>query len=113
MSHHRGAQDFKQVVFTKTTKGSSGGGGGNYAGLSNEKKALLYDFEETGGLKRFGAGNAKIVQAGRLAKGLTQEQLANQINERKLVVNQYEQGNVVPDIKILAKLRRCLSVKFV
>jgi len=39
--------------------------------------------------------------------------LANQINERKLVVNQYEQGNVVPDIKILAKLRRCLSVKFV
>lgn len=112
MDHH---QDFKEVVFTKAGKGGNkgGGGGGSYAGMSKEKKALLYDFEETPTVKRFGSENGKLLQAARLAKQLTQDQLAHQINERKQVVNQYEQGNVVPDQKIVAKLRRCLNVKFV
>jgi putative transcription factor len=106
-------QDFKQVVFTKGGNRPGGIGPGSYKGLSNEKKALLYDFEETPTVKRFGSENGKIVQAARLAKQLTQDQLAHHINERKQVVNQYEQGNVVPDQKIVAKLRRCLNVKFV
>ena len=48
---------------------------------------------------------------GRLAKKLTQAQLAQQINERPQVVQEYESGKAMPNQQILAKLERVLGVK--
>ncbi len=48
---------------------------------------------------------------GRLAKKLTQAQLAQQINERPQVVQEYESGKAIPNQQILAKLERVLGVK--
>ena len=75
-------QDFKQVVFTKGGNRPGGIGPGSYKGLSNEKKALLYDFEETPTVKRFGSENGKIVQAARLAK--LREPLRKRVSRQNL-----------------------------
>ena len=48
---------------------------------------------------------------GRLAEKLTQAQLAQQINERPQVVQEYESGKAIPNQQILAKLERVLGVK--
>lgn len=78
--------------------------------ISKVDKLLMDD--DVPQVKKFGTENGKIVQNARLSKNWTQEQLANQINERKNVINQYETGNVVPDQKIVSKLRKVLNVKF-
>lgn len=102
-------QDFKQIVFTKNTKKNEQSRQPSVV-ISKTQKQLLDD--DVPQLKKFGTENGKILQAARLGKKLTQEQLANQINERKNIINQYETGNVVPDNKIVNKLRKILNVKF-
>jgi len=80
--------------------------------ISKVQKQLLNDDEEGPKLKTFGKENGKLLQSARMARKLTQEQLANQINERKNLINSYEVGNIVPDHKLLNKLRRVLNIKF-
>ena len=75
MSRH---QDFKEVVFVKHTKSKGPTG----PVISKDQKKLMFDFEETPTVKRFGKENGKLVQSARLSKKLTQKQLANQINEK-------------------------------
>lgn len=51
----------------------------------------------------------QIVQA-RTAKKLTQAQLAQLINERASVIQEYESGKAIPNPQVLSKLSRCLGV---
>ena len=48
-----------------------------------------------------------------MAKKMTQKELANKINESQKTINLYEQGNIVPENKILQKLRKELNIKFI
>ena len=102
MSH----QDFKEIVFTKKKETKSH----NPSVIVSKTDRQLLD-DDVPQLKKFGTENGRIIQTARLAKKWTQDQLASQINERKNIVNQYETGNVVPDHKIVNKLRRVLNVK--
>lgn len=104
MSH----PDFKQIIFTKNT-GKKNENQGSKIVISKVDKELMND--DVPQIKRFGRENGKIIQNARMAKKWTQDQLAQQINERKNVVNEYENGNVVPDNKVVNKLRRVLNVK--
>ena len=61
--------------------------------------------------KTVSADVKKAILQGRLAKGLTQAQLAQQINEKPQVVQEYESGKAIPNQQILAKLERILGVK--
>lgn len=54
---------------------------------------------------------SKAIQQARNAKGLTQVQLAQLINEKQQVVNEYEQAKGIPNQQVLAKLERALGVK--
>merc|ERR1712137_300683 len=47
----------------------------------------------------------------RQAKGLTQQQLANAINEKQSIVQEYESGRAVPNNQVISKLNRALGVK--
>merc|ERR1719387_1355406 len=47
------------------------------------------------------------LQQARLAKKLSQAQLATQINEKGMIVNEYESGNAIPNGAIITKLNRC------
>lgn len=80
--------------------------------ISKLQKQLLSDDDEGPKIKTFGKENGKILQNARTSRKMSQEQLANQINEKKNVINSYEVGNVVPDNKILNKLRKALNIKF-
>ncbi|KAG0498937.1 hypothetical protein HPP92_003267 [Vanilla planifolia] len=51
-----------------------------------------------------------IVKA-RIAKKMSQAELAKHINERTLVVQDYESGKAIPNHAVLAKMERVLGVK--
>ena len=53
----------------------------------------------------------KQIQNARMAKKMSQGELANQINEKPNVIQAYENGKAIPDTQILQKLRRVLGVK--
>lgn len=54
---------------------------------------------------------SKALQQARLAKGLTQKELATKINEKPQVVNEYEAGKAIPNQQIIAKLERAVGVR--
>ncbi|RUS33879.1 multi protein bridging factor 1-domain-containing protein [Jimgerdemannia flammicorona] len=53
----------------------------------------------------------RAIQQGRQALGLTQKDLAQKINEKPQVVNEYEAGRAIPNQQILGKLERALGIK--
>ena len=53
----------------------------------------------------------KQIQNARMAKGMSQAQLAQIINEKPAVVQAYESGKAIPDCKVLQKLRKGIGVK--
>lgn len=53
---------------------------------------------------------AQAIQQARLAKKLTQKQLATAINEKPQVIQQYENGQAIPNPQVLLKLDRALGI---
>lgn len=100
--------DFKEIVIQKKTKIVN-----THPKIEISKQDKLLNSDEQPVLKTFGKDNAKILQNGRMAKKITQKELANRINESQKTINLYEQGNIVPENKILQKLRKELNVKFI
>lgn len=54
---------------------------------------------------------SRKIQQTRQAKGMTQKQLAQAINEKQTVINDYESGKAIPNQQILGKLERALGCK--
>ena len=99
-------QDWKQIVLQKP---------------NTKQKECKPHFEVTktqkienetdgGSHETVGMSTGKIIQNLRIAKGYkTQKDLANAINVNANLINQYEQGKVIPDNAILQKLKRVLG----
>ena len=51
------------------------------------------------------------LQQARMAKKMTQKQLADAINEKQSVVNDYESGKAVPNGAVIQKLNKALGAK--
>merc|ERR1712014_286105 len=51
------------------------------------------------------------LQQARLAKKMTQAQLASAINEKQTVINEYESGKAIPKGEVINKLNRALGVR--
>ncbi|WOL14126.1 hypothetical protein Cni_G22906 [Canna indica] len=66
---------------------------------------------EPAALERVGADVRQAIQRARLAKKMSQAELAKLINERTQVVGDYESGRAVPNQAVLAKMERVLDVK--
>ena len=82
--------------------------GGNYNAqrmgkLENETEELSHNKVNT--------EVKKAIMQGRLAKKLTQAQLAQQINEKPQIIQEYESGKAIPNQQILSKMERILGVK--
>lgn len=54
---------------------------------------------------------SKLIQQGRQAKGFTQKDLAQKINEKQQVINEYEAGRAIPNNQVMGKLERALGIK--
>ena len=53
----------------------------------------------------------KQIQTARIAKKMSQKDLATSVNEKPGLIQAYEAGKAVPDHNVLQKLRRVLGVK--
>ncbi|CAL1386329.1 unnamed protein product [Linum trigynum] len=53
----------------------------------------------------------KAIMQGRMDKKLTQSQLAQLINEKPQIIQEYESGKAIPNQQIISKLERALGVK--
>jgi len=51
------------------------------------------------------------LQQARLAKKMTQNDLAQYVNEKNSVINEYESGKAIPNGPIINKLNRALGVR--
>lgn len=56
--------------------------------------------------KKVGLGLGKAIQQARAAKKMTQAQLAQAINEKPAVVNQYENGKAIPNGQVSRMARK-------
>ncbi|XP_030491643.2 multiprotein-bridging factor 1c [Cannabis sativa] len=71
----------------------------------------LEEGTEPAALNRVAPEVRLAIQKARMAKNLSQGDLAKQINERPQVVQEYENGKAVPNQAVLAKMERVLGVK--
>ncbi|CAI9773523.1 unnamed protein product [Fraxinus pennsylvanica] len=53
----------------------------------------------------------KAIMQARLDKKLTQAQLAQMINEKPQIIQEYESGKAIPNQQIISKLEKALGVK--
>ncbi|KAH6560495.1 hypothetical protein BASA61_010248 [Batrachochytrium salamandrivorans] len=84
----------------------------NHKGVEASKAAKIDRETEDFRVERVGLTLSKAIQSGRLAKCLTQKDLATKINEKPSVVNDYESGKAPnPNQQILAKMERALGIK--
>ncbi|KAL7546935.1 hypothetical protein ACHAWF_010265 [Thalassiosira exigua] len=54
---------------------------------------------------------SKAIQQARMAKKMTQKDLATKINEKPQVIGEYENGKAIPNGQIIVKMERVLGVK--
>jgi len=68
--------------------------------------------EDTGDyhVDRVGFSFQKALQKARNDKKMTQAQLAQLVNEKPSVINDYESGKAIPDGQVIQKLNRALGV---
>lgn len=71
----------------------------------------LDEESEPAALERVSLEVKNRIQKARLDKKLTQAQLAQLINERPQVVQEYESGKAIPSQQVLGKMERALGVK--
>ena len=75
-----------------TNKNAATGGGQNLAKLENETEVFEHE--------RVSTELKKQIQQGRIAKKLTQAQLAQLINEKPQIINEYENGKAIPNAQV-------------
>lgn len=54
---------------------------------------------------------SKAIQQARLAKKVTQDQLAKQLNIDKKIIAEYENGRAIPNGQVIATIERALGTK--
>merc|ERR1719400_2563878 len=113
MSH----QDWSDVVLTKSTpyKGNNNNSNNNNKKKKKKKKSnqslRAEEEQEDFRTAKIGKKFSVALQQARLKKGWKQHQLAQQLNVRQTVINQYESGKIVPNPQLIAKMNRILGVK--
>jgi len=86
-----------------SNKAATSATGLNTKKLDDETEVLAHE-KVSGELK-------KNIMQGRLDKKLTQAQLAQLINEKPQIIQEYESGKAIPNNQIIVKLERVLGVK--
>ena len=69
------------------------------------------EIEEIGKIEHTSLELRKQIQSARIARKLSQAQLAQQINEKPNIIQAYESGKTTPSPQVLQKLRKILGVK--
>jgi putative transcription factor len=77
---------------------------------SREKRRRERDVYATGEEKELALDYGERVRKARQKLGISQEDLGKQINEKKGVIVNIENGSMIPDDKVVRKLERALNI---
>ena len=80
-----------------TSGSTGGGGGGSRRDMFDEMDELAQDFDQR-------------IRAGREAAGLSQSELADQLNEKASLIRKLEHGDHLPSDEVQRKLERALEI---
>ena len=80
---------------------------------SNHKEFQKLDSEDPDAPKVIPLSTAKQIQNARCAKGMTQQQLAQQLAVNQNIIRDYEAGKAIPERNLLNKINRILGVRIV
>jgi putative transcription factor len=89
------------IVSAGENKSAHSAGPTNAAKLENETEVFTHATVDR--------SLSQAIAAARVAKKLSQKQLATAINEKPQVIQQYESGSAIPNPQILLKLDRALG----
>lgn len=81
------------------------------AGTDHQRIAKLDRENEVAPPAKVNPSVGKAIQTARAVKELSQKDLAQKINEKPTVIQEYESGRAIPSPQILGKLERALGVK--
>ncbi|KAG5637709.1 hypothetical protein H0H81_003473 [Sphagnurus paluster] len=93
-----------------TDKKLSAGNKAN-AGTDHQRIAKLDRENEVAPPSKIAPSVGRAIQDGRMALKLSQKDVAQKINEKPSVIQDYESGKAIPNPQILGKLERVLGVK--
>ncbi len=79
------------------SSGTTGGGGGSRRDMFDEMDEVVQDYDDR-------------IRTAREAENLTQEELADQLNEKASLIRKLERGDVLPSDTIQRKLERALDI---
>jgi len=82
---------------SRGSSGSSGGGGGSRRDMFDEMDEVAQDYDER-------------IRGARESEGLTQEDLADELNEKASLIRKIERGDVLPSDSVQRKLERNLGI---
>jgi len=94
-----------------TDKKVSAGGNKAHQGPDHQRIAKLDRENEVAPPPKVSPSVGKAIQAARQDKQLSQKDVAQKINEKPSVLQDYESSKAIPNPQILAKLERALGVK--
>jgi len=94
-----------------TDKKISAGGNKPHQGTDHQRIAKLDRENEVAPPPKVAPTVGRAIQDGRMVLKLSQKDVAQKINEKPSVLQDYESGKAVPNAQILAKLERVLGVK--
>ena len=95
-------QDWSRVVFTKTPK---------VDGKTKIKKEPDIDIEDVKKIQTISKENQEKIRTARTVKKIKQKDLAQMINVDVNVIQQYENGKVIPNMLIMTKLEKKLNIR--
>lgn len=102
-------QDWEPVILNNKKKTNN-----NNSNTDFKKNNKLYnDLEnENDTIKpTVSLSNSLLIQNGRKTKNLTQKQLAQKLNIDSKIIQGYEAGKIVPDVKLMVKIENILNIK--
>jgi len=87
------------------------GAGGNQSAHSISSNARKIEESDDLKIQKVDRSLSKAIQQARMAKKMTQKELATKINEKPQVIGEYESGKAVPNGQIIVKIERALGCK--
>lgn len=107
-------QDWENVVFKKKSKETIAKEKSTRVKLSDEAMRLnkIENSDGDEGHKKISATHRQLIQKARLAKKMSQKELAQKLNMDVGTIAQYENGKAIPNRQILNKFSRELNISF-
>ncbi|CAJ1957106.1 unnamed protein product [Cylindrotheca closterium] len=108
-SHGIDAAKKNGMLATERKYGAGGNASAHTGTIMSARK--LEEATDVGKIAKVDKSLSKAIMQARMAKKMTQKDLATAINEKPQVVGQYESGKAIPNPQVISKLERKLGVK--